>query len=294
MREYLSRMTLTPVVQAEWLLRHLHDPGVRVLDASWYLSASSRDPRAEFRAGHVPGAQLFSIDAASDATSPLPHTLPPASQFADYASSLGISTDDHVVVYDASGVNFSAPRAWWTFRFFGHDRVSVLDGGLAAWKAAGGALETGDAVPPARGAFAAVSRTRMLRTAAAVHDAQQQGSAQVVDMRSRGRFEGSEPEPRAGLRSGHIPGSRNLPYATLVDEHGLLHGRERLRSLMAEAGVDISRPVIATCGSGVTACTLLLALDVLGVTDAALFDGSWTEWGQRAEFPVECGPPRQG
>ncbi len=285
-------MTVSPIVSARWLREHLHDPGVRVLDASWYLTTMNRDPRREFREGHIPGAQLFSIDEASDPSSPLPHTFPPAAQFADVVSRLVISSGDHVVVYDASGTNFSAPRVWWMFRAFGHDDVSVLDGGLGAWKAAGGVMAVGDAAAPAPGAFTAALRPDMLRSAADIRDALLKGAVQLVDMRSRGRFEATEPEPRPGLRGGHIPGSRNLPYAQLVDDRGLLRSPDELRALIAAAGIDIGRPVIASCGSGVTACSLLLALHVLGVTDTALYDGSWTDWGQREELPVETGPPR--
>ena len=285
-------MSVTPVVPARWLVEHLHDPGVRVLDASWYLAAMNRDPRHEFREGHIPGAQLFNIDEASDPSSPLPHMLPPAKQFADVASRLGISSGDHVIVYDASGINFSAPRVWWMFRAFGHDAVSLLDGGLGAWKAARGALEHGDAVMPAAGVFHAVVRPAMVRSAAQVLELTSTGRAQLVDMRSRGRFEGTEPEPRAGLRGGHIPGSRSLPYASLVDGCGLLRSPAELRLMVEGVGIDVAWPVIAMCGSGVTACSLLLALHVLGITDTALYDGSWTEWGQRAELPLETGPPR--
>jgi len=308
-------MTVSPVVSARWLREHLQDPCVRVLDASWYLTTMNRDPRHEFREGHIPGAQLFSIDEASDPSSPLPHTLPPAAQFADVVSRLGISSGDHVVVYDASGTNFSAPRVWWMFRAFGHDDVSVLDGGLAGWRASfsapegwggtpsdsasqGGtppefaSLEFGDAILPPPGTFKAVLRPAMMRSASQVLDAQQRQTAQLVDMRSRGRFEAREPEPRPGVRGGHIPGSRNLPYAQLVDDRGLLRSPDELRALIAAAGIDIGRSMIASCGSGVTACSLLMALHVLGVTDTALYDGSWTEWGQREELPVETGPPR--
>jgi thiosulfate/3-mercaptopyruvate sulfurtransferase len=285
-------MPVPPVVQAEWLARHLHDPRVRVLDASWYLSSMNRDPRREFREGHIPGAQLFSIDEASDPASRLPHMLPPAAQFAELVSRLGISSTDHVVVYDASGTNFSAPRVWWMFRAFGHDNVSVLDGGLAAWKEHRGPLALGDAILLPRGTFNAVLRRAMMRTATQVLEVLQQGTAQIVDMRSRGRFEGADPEPRAGVRGGHIPGSRNLPYAHLVDDRGLLRSPSELHAIVTGAGIDVNQPLIASCGSGVTACSLLFALHVLGVTDTALYDGSWTEWGQREDMPVETGPPR--
>ncbi len=286
-------MPVPPLVSARWLRDHLDDPGVRVLDASWYLTGMNRDPDGEFRVGHIPGAQLFNIDDASDPASPLPHTLPPAAQFAEVVSRLGVSSTDHVVVYDASGTNFSAPRAWWMFRAFGHDAVSVLDGGLAAWtEYAGAPLEFGDARLPLRGNFSAVLRPAMMRSAPQVLEAQQQRTAQVVDMRSRGRFEGTEPEPRPGVRGGHIPGSRNIPYAQLVDDRGLLRSPAELRATIANAGIDTKQPLIASCGSGVTACSLLFALHVLGVTDISLYDGSWTEWGQRHDLPIETGPPR--
>lgn len=285
-------MPSSSIVSADWLIAHLGDPRVRVLDGSWYLSAWKRDPRREFREGHIPGAQLFSIDDASDASSPLPHTLPPAAQFAEVVSRLGISSGDHVIVYDASGTNFSAPRVWWMFRAYGHEDVSLLDGGFAAWKSASGAVETGDPVPVSRGAFDAGLRAGMIRSAEQVIEARRTGGAQVVDMRSPGRFEGTEPEPRPGLRSGHIPGSRNVPYATLVDGAGRLRSDAELRAILQQAGIEVRRPVIATCGSGVTACSLLLALHVLGVTDASLYDGSWSDWGQREDLPVETGPPR--
>ncbi len=273
-----------PIVSTAWLADRLGSPGLRVLDASWYLPASGRDARAEYLAGHIPGALFFDLDAASDGASSLPHMLPPADQFARLAGALGIGNDSQVVVYDGSGANLSAARVWWMFRTFGHRAAAVLDGGLVKWKEEGRPLETGEPlVEPAR--FIARFDRNQVRSLEEVRRALADGSAQVVDLRAAGRFAGTEPEPRP-IPSGHIPGSRNLPYTTLVRADGTLLSREALRRRLAEAGIDPGRPVIATCGSGTSACALLLALDWLGSTGHSLYDGSWTEWASRG-MPVE-------
>jgi thiosulfate/3-mercaptopyruvate sulfurtransferase len=265
------------VVSTQWLAENLDRLEVRVLDASWYLPTSGRNGRAEFAAGHIPGARYFDLDAASDDRTSLPHMLPTAARFAEQAGALGVSNDSTVVVYDGSGGNLSAGRAWWLFKAFGHDRVAVLDGGIKKWKAEGRAMETGiPRVEPA--VFTAKLRPGLVRTMEQVAHALSSGSVQVVDMRSRGRFEGSEAEPRPGLPSGHMPGALNLPYLSLVQSDGTLLPPDDMRQRIAAAGLRLDRPIIASCGSGVSACALLLALDTLGVQGAKLYDGSWTEW----------------
>ncbi len=260
--------------------------GLVVFDASWYLAQAGRDPRAEYRAAHIPGAVYFNIDALSDAASPLPHMLLPPEHFAAAIGGLGAGDDDRIVVYDGSGTNLSAARAWWMFRIYGHDNVVVLDGGLEAWRRAGLPLESGEVTrTPAR--FTPGYRADLVRTLAETRRALETGGAQVVDARSPGRFTGVEPEPRPGLRGGHMPGSRNLPYASFTGADGRLLDRKGLEAQFRAAGVDLAQPVIASCGSGVTACTILLALDLLGHTDHALYDGSWSEYGGRSDTPVE-------
>jgi thiosulfate/3-mercaptopyruvate sulfurtransferase len=286
-------MSRPGLVSTAWLADHLGDPRLRLFDASWYLPTANRDPRAEFRAGHLPGAQFFDLDAASDPASPLPHMLPTEAHFASYMRSLGVSSGDWVVVYDGSGNNLSAPRAWWMFRAFGHADVAVLDGGLGAWRREGRALEEGEAASMPPGNFTARLQPGMVRQLDAVREAARSGHAQIVDMRSVGRFTATEPEPRAGLRGGHIPGSRHLHYARLVDADGRLLEDDALRAVVAGAGVgEDPAPVIASCGSGVSACALVLALHALGRDDVAVYDGSWTEWGGRDDTPVETGPAR--
>jgi thiosulfate/3-mercaptopyruvate sulfurtransferase len=246
-----------------------------------YLPSAGRDVLAEYRAGHIPGAVFADLGWLSDPSAPFPHTLLGAEDFAQRMGALGIGNDDAVVVYDSSGQNFSAPRFWWMMRTFGHERVSVLDGGLKKWRQ-DGQVVTADPTPVEPQVFRAALSTDRVRDLAAMRDNLHTHAAQVVDARSPGRFLGQEPEPRAGVRSGHIPGSTNVHYATLVQADGTLRTAEELRTLMTAAGVDLSRPVVASCGTGVTACAVVLALDVLGVRDAAVYDGSWTEWGSTA------------
>ena len=275
---------LPSVVSTEWLAKRLGEPDLRVVDGSWHMPHLARDAHAEFRAAHIPGAVFFDIDRIADRATSLPHMLPPAEEFTEAVGALGIGSDDRVVVYDSRGV-VSAARVWWTFRAFGHERVAVLDGGLRAWKAEGRPLATGEPSPVPR-PFRATLRPELVRDLDAVRRNLATRDEQIVDARSRGRFAGTEPEPRAGLRGGHIPGSLNLPYETLSREDGRLRAAEALRAAFVEAGVDLRRPVTTTCGSGITASVLALALHVLGRPDVAVYDGSWTEWAGRDDTPV--------
>jgi thiosulfate/3-mercaptopyruvate sulfurtransferase len=283
---------MQPVVTTSWLAARLGSLGLRVLDGSWYLPGSGRDAAAEYLAGHIPGAIFFDLDASSDAGTPLPHMLPSPEAFAARMSALGIGSSDELVVYDGSGVNLSAARVWWTFRVFGHQRVAVLDGGLGKWAAENRPLETGAVtLPPGR--FVANLNSGLVRSLAAMRANLEHRREQVVDMRSAARFAGDAPEPRPGLRAGHIPGSRNLPYTELVRSDGTILPQDQLRRRIQAAGIDLSQPIVATCGSGTSSCTLLLGLELLGARDAALYDGSWTEWAGQLDTPVERGPPSE-
>ncbi len=255
------------------------------MDGTWHMPHLKRDPRAEFEAAHVPGAVFFDIDAIADRTTTLPHMLPTAEQFGAAVGALGIGNGDRVVVYDVRGV-VSAARVWWTFRAFGHDAIAVLDGGLRAWRAEGRPVESGPGRPTPR-PFTARRRPELVRDVEAMRANIGTRAAQVLDARSAGRFAGTEPEPRAGLRGGHIPGSLNLPYETLYRPDGTLKPPDELRGAVTAAGIDLGRPVVTTCGSGVTASVLALALYLIGRHDVAVYDGSWSEWGSRSDTPVE-------
>lgn len=275
-----------PLVSTDWLARHLGKPGLVVVDASWYLPALNRHARAEYEAGHIPGAIYWDLDELSDRESPLPHMLPAPPDLARGIGTLGIGTGDRVVVYDGSGVNLSAARVWWTLRYAGHDAVAVLDGGLKRWKAEGRPLQAGRARWEPK-QFTAEPRPEMVRNLEQTQAAINAGSAGMLDARSRGRFAGTEPEPRPGLRGGHIPGARNLPIAELVGPEGTMLPPEELRRRFVEAGLDLERPVITSCGSGVTACALALGLEVAGHRRYSVYDGSWSEWGREGGPPIE-------
>ena len=274
------------LVDTEWLARHLDDGALRIVDGSWHMPQLKRDARAEFAACHIPGAVYFDIDDIAEPESALPHMWPDAETFARKVGALGIGNDHHVVIYDTTGVG-SAARAWWSFRLFGHDRVSVLDGGLPKWLAEGRPVtDTQTEIEPA--SFMACRDPARVRALDDVRRIVESGDEQVLDARSRGRFAAQEPEPRAGLRGGHMPGSRNQPFLELYDpDTRLMKPRRELKRLFAAAGIAIDKPVVTSCGSGVTACNLALALHLIGRDDVAVYDGSWTEWGGRSDTPIE-------
>ncbi|MCF8469726.1 MAG: 3-mercaptopyruvate sulfurtransferase [Parvibaculum sp.] len=275
----------SPLVTTEWLATHLDAPDVRIVDASWYMPHIQRDARAEYEHEHIPGAAFFDIDEICDLASPFPHMLPSPEKFSSRVRAMGLGDGNRVVVYD-SGDIFNAARVWWTFRVMGHDDVVVLDGGMKKWKSEG---RPTDDIRPRLSArhFTARRNTGLIRDREAVFHNIDSCAEQVLDARSAARFHAKEPEPRDGLRGGHIPGSMNLPASTLISSDGTMKGPDELRALFEEAGIDLRRPVITTCGSGITACLLALGLAVLGKTQVPVYDGSWSEWGAVAEMPVE-------
>lgn len=278
-----------PLVSTQWLADHLKDPSVKILDATFKLPGVLPLPKDDFMQAHIPGAVFFNIDEVSDHSSDLPHMFPSAEQFGRDAGALGISNDDTVVVYDAGGW-VAAPRAWWMFLSFGHKNVRVLDGGLKKWLAEGRAVEKGDVKPKPK-IFKATFDAARVRSMQQMIGNLETKAEQVIDARPAGRFDGSVPEPRAGLRGGHIPGSRSVPYATLFDANtGAMKSLDELRAAFSSASVDLKKPIVTSCGSGVSAGVLTLALYRLGVANTALYDGSWSEWGAGGGPPVATGP----
>ena len=275
------------LVSTEWLASHLQDPDLRIFDASWYLPDKDRDAKAEYDAAHIPGARFFDIDEISDLRSDLPHTVPPVEKFISRMRAMGVGDGHQVVVYDGAGM-FSAARVWWLFRLMGKTDIAVLDGGFPKWQAEG--RETEDMPPVMRDRHITVSRQNMLvKDVTQVAAASKLGDHDIVDARSPGRFRGEEEEPREGLRAGHIPGSRNVYYQRLLNDDGTMRPVPELRRIFETSGVDLAKPVITTCGSGVTAAILSLALDRIGHRNHALYDGSWSEWGMFDYLPIETG-----
>ncbi|MEM9393641.1 MAG: 3-mercaptopyruvate sulfurtransferase [Pseudomonadota bacterium] len=275
------------LVSTNWLAAHLSDPDLRVLDASWYLPAEGRDPRAEYDAAHIPGARFVEIDEVSDARSELPHMVPPVEKFISRMRALGVGDGHQMVVYDGAGL-FSAARLWWLFKLMGKSDIAVLDGGFPKWQSEG--RETEDLPPVIRDRHITVQRqAHLVKDVTQVAAASKLGSPQIVDARSPSRYRGEEAEPRPGLRAGHIPGSFNVHYRTLLKEDMTMKDPDTLRLVFEAAGVDLARPVITSCGSGVTAAILSLALERLGHPQHSLYDGSWTEWGSYGDLKVATG-----
>jgi thiosulfate/3-mercaptopyruvate sulfurtransferase len=276
------------LVETDWLAAHLNAPGLVVLDATMALPGQPGDPKSDYLEGHIPGAMFFDVEELSDTASPLPHMLPPPEKFASRMRKMGVGDGMRVVVYDAEGF-YSAPRAWWMFRVMGCDDVAVLNGGLVKWRAEGRPMETD--TPPKRTErhFTVRKNSALVRDIDDVRRALANGGPQIVDARGAPRFAGKMGEPRPVPRLGHIPGSRNVPFKSLSDEAtGVLKSAAEIEGIFTNAGVDLSKPVVCSCGSGVTACVTALALAVTGREFVAVYDGSWAEWSAAADAPVEC------
>lgn len=275
------------LVSTEWLAQHLKNPDLRVLDATMLLPGAEIDSKARYDQGHIPGARFFDIDDVSDHRSDLPHMVPPVEKFMSRMRAMGVGDGHQVVVYDQVGL-YSAARVWWLFRLMGQSNIAVLDGGLPKWTAEGRELE--DLPPVIRDRHMTVRRqNQLVKDVTQVSAASKLGDYEIIDARSAGRFTGTDPEPREGLRGGHIPGSKNVPFASLLNADGTMKEPDALKAVFEAAGVDLAKPAITSCGSGVTAAILSLAMERFGKTDHAVYDGSWTEWGAFATLPIETG-----
>ena len=283
----MSYVNSSSLVSTEWLAEHASAPDVRIVDASWHMPAANRNPRAEYDAEHIPGAVFFDIDEIADTDNPLPHMVPSPEKFSSRMRKLGLGDGNRIVVYDTHGV-MTAARAWWLLRLFGHQDVAILDGGLPKWKAEGHPVDDLPVLPAERH-FTSRINSFFLREKDQVARNIDQGREQVLDARSAGRFEGTAPEPREGLRGGHIPGSYNLPFNELLNEDGTFRSADELQTSFDSSGIDLKKPVITSCGSGVTACVLAFGLHLLGHHRVAVFDGSWTEWALDEKLPVDTG-----